>query len=235
MSVMNPLAGAVAALGKAGNFTKSVEGKSTGMYGGAPAQAITRPIAPTKPIAGAGTGFGDDIAAGLAAKKANVDAVSQRPTQTFSKGGKFKKDGVQTVKAEKGETVLPVKGSRKKAMELAMKHLDGMKDGMEASKKKKSAKSEKSEKSEKKESKHKKVHPWKRTEIEHHVGGGHTMRQFHDTDSSQDTSSAHADDASMMGALQGSMNAGPQTMAGASAAPAAGAAPEAPAAPGAPA
>ena len=242
MSASNPLAGAIAGLKKAGDFTTSVEGKPTGMY--------AKPVAPIAPVVGRisapkqDTSFGGDIASGLAAKKRNVDmtiATQHGVSQVFAKGGKIKKDGVQTVDAEKGETVLPNKG-KKRVMELAMKHLDGMKDGMEASKKKKSAKKEESKKSESKKSEskaHKKVHPYKETRIQHHSNGSHTMTHMHDTDASQDQSGAHEDDASMMGALQGAMGGGAaggaQSLAGASAAPAAGAAPEAPAAPGAPA
>ena len=213
-------ASASAALGKAGDFTKSVEGKKLGMYA-----VPTNPVTPKKaagPEMNRGVG-GEvaDVASGLAWKKAQVDAVAPKK---FAEGGKIKKDGVQVVDAEKGETVLPTK-NKKRVMELAMKHLDGMKDGMEASKKKKAAKKEEP-KSEVK--KHKKVHPFKRTTITHHQNGSHTMIHEHDTDAAQDAGGGHENDESMMNALQGAMS-GPQTLAGAAAAPAA-AAPAAPAA-----
>ena len=66
-----------------------------------------------------------DVASGLKWNQDQVDAVAPK----YHKGGKIKKDGEQVVNGEKGETVLPKKGN-KRATELAMKHLDGMKDGM---------------------------------------------------------------------------------------------------------
>ena len=72
-----------------------------------------------------------DVASGLKWNQDQVDAVAPK----YHKGGKIKKDGEQVVNAENGETVLPNKG-KKRATELAMKHLDGMKDGMENAAKK---------------------------------------------------------------------------------------------------
>jgi hypothetical protein len=92
----------------------------------------------------------ENLSAELKAKTDNVKQYENAPK--YHKGGKFKKDGVQVVNAEKGETILPNKG-KKKVMELAMKHLDGMKEGMEH-KAKKSEKHE--EKPEHKKSAHKK-------------------------------------------------------------------------------
>jgi hypothetical protein len=183
---------------------------------------------PEKPVheeikKSAPAGEGSDIASGIKWKQDQGGAVRDvmpkapviPPPTKFHKGGKIKKDGVQTIAAEKGETVLPNKNP-KRVMELAMKHLDGMKDGMEAGKKKSAKKKEEPKKSESKA--HKKVHPWKQTTVRHHPDGSHTMTQEHDMDATQDTSSAHPDDSSMMNALQSSM--GPQTLAGAAGSPA---------------
>jgi hypothetical protein len=144
----------------------------------------------------------------------------------FHKGGKIKKDGVQAIDAKAGETILPTT-DKQRVMELAMKHLDGMKDGMEAGKKKSAKKESKSEKKE--GSKKKKVHPFRHAHIEMHDDGSHTLEMQHESDPTLNLKSAHPDNASMMSQLESNM--GPQTLTGASGSPA----PDAPAAPGAPA
>jgi hypothetical protein len=76
----------------------------------------------------------EDAGAGIRANIDNMKAV-QDVMPKYHKGGKIKKDGAQIINAEKGETVLPNK-DKKRATELAMKHLDGMKEGMEHAAKK---------------------------------------------------------------------------------------------------
>ena len=211
---------AAAIAGSRQKFPESMA-KSVGVAGKAPAKMTAAPMPVKKESAPAGEG--SDIASGIKWKQDQGGAVRDvmpkapviPPPTKFHKGGKIKKDGVQTIAAEKGETVLPNKNP-KRVMELAMKHLDGMKDGMEAGKKKSAKKKEEPKKSESKA--HKKVHPWKQTTVRHHPDGSHTMTQEHDMDATQDTSSAHPDDSSMMNALQSSM--GPQTLAGAAGSPA---------------
>ena len=110
------------------------------------APSAKKESAPAKPAGNPEGNIGSEIAD----KIKNVKQIEDAPK--YHKGGKFKKDGVQVVDAEKGETILPNKG-KKKVMELAMKHLDGMKEGMEH-KAKKSEKHE--EKPEHKKSAHKK-------------------------------------------------------------------------------
>jgi len=66
--------------------------------------------------------------------EANKDILDYSPTK-FHRGGKIKKDGVQVINAQKDETVLPNK-NKKRATELAMKHLDGMEEGMKHAAKK---------------------------------------------------------------------------------------------------
>lgn len=132
----NPLAAAAKAaaqLKKADDFTKSVEGKTPSMFAPqAPAKGSTAAKASDVPakkpsFVNQESKEGDDIASGL---KWNQQQVDQVTPKKYHKGGKIEKDGVQVVDAEKGETVLPKKG-KKRATELAMKHLEGMKEGME--------------------------------------------------------------------------------------------------------
>ena len=125
------LAKAASTLKGAKDFSKSVN-KQAGVPDKADAPKASPAAAPAaKPAA---TGMDkeiSDVASGLKWKQDQVDAVAPK----YHKGGKIKKDGVQVVNAEAGETVLPNKG-KKRATELAMKHLDGMKDGMEKAAKK---------------------------------------------------------------------------------------------------
>ena len=125
------LAKAASTLKGAKDFSKSVN-KQAGVPDKADAPKASPAAAPAaKPAA---TGMDKDIsdvASGLKWNQDQVDAVAPK----YHKGGKIKKDGEQVVNAEKGETVLPNKG-KKRATELAMKHLDGMKDGMEHAAKK---------------------------------------------------------------------------------------------------
>jgi len=136
------------------------------------------------------------------------------PMQRFHKGGKIEKDGVQVVDAQKGETILPL-GDKKKAAKLAMKHLEGMKDGAEAAKKH-------SGKSEHK----KKKHPFKRTMIDHHQDGSHTVMHEHESDPSQNVSSGVPDMDALMQHMQD--HVGPEAEAGPSTLAAAGPAAAAP-------
>ena len=125
------LAKAASTLKGAKDFSKSVN-KQAGVPDKSDApKASPAAASPAKPAA---TGMDKDIsdvASGLKWNQDQVDAVAPK----YHKGGKIKKDGEQVVNAEKGETVLPNKG-KKRATELAMKHLDGMKDGMEHAAKK---------------------------------------------------------------------------------------------------
>jgi hypothetical protein len=105
----------------------------------------------------------------LAEKSANVKQLANAPK--YHKGGKIKKDGVQVVDAEKGETVLP-KNNKKRATELAMKHLEGMKAGLKAAEKH-------SEKSEHKKAEHGKRHG-KVKKMHVHVNDDNTFSMTHE-------------------------------------------------------
>lgn len=122
------LAKAASTLKGAKDFTKSVN-KQAGVPDKSDAPKASPAAAPTAKPAAQDSGLGAE----LKAKAENVKQYDD--AQKFHKGGKIKKDGKQVVDAEKGETVLPNKG-KKRVMELAMKHLDGMKDGMEKAAKK---------------------------------------------------------------------------------------------------
>jgi hypothetical protein len=122
------LAKATSTLKGAKDFTKSVN-KQAGVPDKPDALKASPAAAPTAKPAAPDSGLGAE----LRVKAENVKQYDDAPK--FHKGGKIKKDGEQVVNAEKGETVLPNKG-KKRAMELAMKHLDGMKDGMEHAAKK---------------------------------------------------------------------------------------------------
>ena len=101
MASSNPLADAAAALSKAKNFTKSVEGKEPSSFAPKPAAkpAADKTSAPAKTAAPT---MGDEL-------KAKADNVKQYgdAAPKYHDGGKIKKDGVQTIDAERGETVLP--------------------------------------------------------------------------------------------------------------------------------
>ena len=114
------------------------------------APSAKKESAPAKPAGNPEGNIGSEIAD----KIKNVKQIEDAPK--YHKGGKFKKDGVQVVDAEKGETILPNKG-KKKVMELAMKHLDGMKEGMEHKGKKSEKHEEKSEHKKSASKKHGKV------------------------------------------------------------------------------
>jgi hypothetical protein len=133
---MTPADGAAAIAKAAGklqdakNFTKSVN-KQAGVPDKSDApKASPAAASPAKPAVKEPS-IGDE----LDAKAKNVKEYTDANPPAYHKGGKIKKDGEQVVNAEKGETVLPNKG-KKRATELAMKHLDGMKDGMEKAAKK---------------------------------------------------------------------------------------------------
>ena len=184
---------------------------------------------PMGPLAAAGMRHGGWDGAGGGGK--SIDAPSAGPiiapmvpeVPKFHKGGKLKKEGVQMIDAEKGETVLPTKG-KKRVMELAMKHLDGMKAGLE--KKPAKAKKVKPMKSESKSSK-KKHHPFKRTTLDHHTDGSITMMHEHDSDPMQNQTSAQPDLAGAMSNMQ--ENLGPAGAGGGAPEQAAAPAPAAPA------
>ncbi len=155
MASSNPLAAASAALSKAKNFTKSVEGKEPSMFAPKPPAAPAAPKSTAKSSGGMAQTEKDasDIVSGI-----NWRLKQQRDLPKYHKGGKIKKDGVQTINAEKGETVLPNQ-DKDKAVKLAMDHLHGMKEGLSAGKKKKSeAKSEHKHEAPKHEKRHGKVH-----------------------------------------------------------------------------
>lgn len=153
------LAKASKALAGAKAFTKSVEGTTTSKVASpAPKPAAAAP----KPVQKDTT----NLPAELNAKAATVNEYTAA-TPKFHKGGKIKKDGVQKIDAEAGETVLPNKG-KKRVMELAMKHLDGMKEGMEHASKKHAAKSAH-------KSKHGKVH-----KMHVHVNDDDTFSMTHE-------------------------------------------------------
>lgn len=112
-------------------------------------------------------------------KRDNVKQYKDNtPAPQYHKGGKIKKDGVQTIDAKKGETVLPTK-DKKHATELAMKHLDGMKEGMEHKAKKHESKHE-SKPEHKKHGKVKKMHV--------HVNDDNTFSMTHEHNPSEDGS-----------------------------------------------
>ncbi|MGH7745648.1 MAG: hypothetical protein ACREQ5_12795, partial [Candidatus Dormibacteria bacterium] len=89
------------------------------------------PKAPVKPRTD-----GEDIAAGLKVRQDNVHAylAAQPKAPMYHKGGKIKKDGVQVIDAEKGETVLPKDETESK--ELYMEHMKGLEAGLKGRKKK---------------------------------------------------------------------------------------------------
>ena len=153
---MDALASASAALAKGKSFTNSVEGTKDGVSkiatppAKSAAPSAKKESAPAKPAGNPEGNIGSEIAD----KIKNVKQIEDAPK--YHKGGKFKKDGVQVVDAEKGETILPNKG-KKKVMELAMKHLDGMKEGMEHKGKKSEKHEEKSEHKKSASKKHGKV------------------------------------------------------------------------------
>lgn len=133
---MTPADGAAAIAKAAGklqdakNFTKSVN-KQAGVPDKSDApKASPAAASPAKPAVKEPS-IGDE----LDAKAKNVKEYTDANPPAYHKGGKIKKDGEQVIDAQKGETVLPNKG-KKRATELAMKHLDGMKDGMEKAAKK---------------------------------------------------------------------------------------------------
>ena len=124
------IAKAAGKLQDAKNFTKSVN-KQAGVPDKSDApKASPAAASPAKPVVKEPS-IGDE----LGAKAKNVKEYTDANPPAYHKGGKIKKDGEQVIDAQKGETVLPNKG-KKRATELAMKHLDGMKDGMEKAAKK---------------------------------------------------------------------------------------------------
>lgn len=117
------LASAKAAINKGNDLTKSVEGKTPSAY--APKQAKPAAEKSSPPAKTAAPTIGDEL-------KAKADNVKQYgdAAPKYHDGGKIQKDGVQKIDAEKGETVLP-NDDKDRAKELAVKHLEGMKDGLE--------------------------------------------------------------------------------------------------------
>jgi hypothetical protein len=212
------IAKAASTLKGAKDFSKSVN-KQAGVPDKADAPKTSPAAAPAaKPAATGADKEISDVASGLKWKQDQVDAV----TPKYHKGGKIKKDGEQVIDAQKGETVLPNKG-KKRATELAMKHLDGMKDGMEHAAKKHVKPMHAG----------KKHHSFKRTTIEHHPDGSHTTEHEHETDSSLNQKYATPDHDSMMDGMMQNTSAPNPGEPAAEAGPAAGPAAGAPQIPGA--
>ena len=214
------IAKAASTLKGAKDYTKSVN-KQAGVPDKSDAPKASPAAAPAaKPAATGADKEISDVASGLKWKQDQVDAV----TPKYHKGGKIKKDGEQVIDAQKGETVLPNKG-KKRATELAMKHLDGMKDGMEKAAKK----HVKPMKSAHKHGKVKKMHV--------HVNDDNTFSMTHEhnpkEDGSQNPDTTHSaqDMDQLMDHMQdhlGTPNPGEaEANAGPQAAPAAGAPPAA--------
>jgi len=211
------IAKAASTLKGAKDFSKSVN-KQAGVPDKADAPKTSPAAAPAaKPVAKE-PGLGDE----LGSKAKNIKDYTDANPPAYHKGGKIKKDGEQVIDAQKGETVLPNKG-KKRATELAMKHLDGMKDGMEKAAKKHVKPMHAG----------KKHHSFKRTTIEHHPDGSHTTEHEHETDSSLNQKYATPDHDSMMDGMMQNTSAPnpgePAAEAGPAAGPAAGA-PQIPAA-----
>jgi hypothetical protein len=130
---LDAIATAASKLASANNFTKSVNKQA-----GIPDKPAAKPKASAPaatPVAKPEANHeAEDTGAGIRSNIDNMKAV-QDSLPKYHKGGKIKKDGVQVIDAKKGETVLPTK-DKKRATELAMSHLDGMKEGMEHAAKK---------------------------------------------------------------------------------------------------
>jgi hypothetical protein len=213
------IAKAASTLKGAKDFSKSVN-KQAGVPDKADAPKTSPAAAPAAKPAAKEPGLGAE----LGAKAANVKQYTDANPPAYHKGGKIKKDGEQVIDAQKGETVLPNKG-KKRATELAMKHLDGMKDGMEKAAKK----HVKPMKSAHKHGKVKKMHV--------HVNDDNTFGMTHEhhpnEDGSQNPDTTHSaqDMDQLMDHMQdhlGTPNPGEaEANAGPQAAPAAGAPPAA--------
>ena len=127
----DPVAAAAAALAGARQKFPASMAKSAGVVGQAPARMTSAPTPVKKESLPAGAGA--DVPAGIKWNQdqagAAKDVMPKTPIVKYARGGKIKKDGVQVVDAEKGETVLPVK-NKKLAEDLSAKHLDGMAEGL---------------------------------------------------------------------------------------------------------
>ena len=171
--VAKKLSAAKSALGKANTFTKSVEGKTPSMFAPKPAPvAAPKTTAPKMPANPQG-----DIGKELADKARNVSQYGDNVPK-MHKGGTVKEDGV--VELKKGEVVRTPEQEKKVQEKLkkspsAEKLLGSKKKESEGSKESKGDK-----KSDKKDAK-KKKHPFKRTIIDHHSDGSHTMTHEHES------------------------------------------------------
>lgn len=155
MASSNPLAAAADALSRAEKKFPSSMAKKVGVDAKAPPKnTVDKASKPPAPKAAGDAPFPVPNPADAGALKAHANAMHELLPK-FHEGGKIKKDGVQKIDAEKGETVLP--NDAKKATELAMDHISGLKAGLEHGKKHEGHKSE-----------HK--HPAKRHGKVHHVG-----------------------------------------------------------------
>jgi hypothetical protein len=178
--ISKKLSAAKSALAKANAFTKSVEGKTPGMYAPKPAPVMAPKVAtPKMPANPQG-----DVGKELADKARNVAQYGDNVPK-MHKGGVVKEDGV--VELKKGETVRTPE-QEKKLQEKTKKSSSAEK--LLGGKKKESSKED--SKSEKKESK-KKKHQFKRTIIDHHTDGSHTMTHEHESDPTKNITGAKAD------------------------------------------
>ena len=170
------LASAKAAINKGNDLTKSVEGKTPSAYAPKPAEsAANKTSAPAKSAAPKVPTISDELKAKYGPGGSTGAPQSKEITSPkYHTGGKIQKDGVQTIDAEKGETVLP-NDDKDRAKELAVKHLEGMKDGME-----KHAKKSEKKPAHKKHGKVKKMHV--------HVNDDNTFSMTHEHNPMEDGS-----------------------------------------------
>jgi hypothetical protein len=171
-STASALAGAKAALAKANkDFGYEAKPKNAPSSTAAPKQT-TKPATMKE-----SSDLGKDLRWNAEQGQHMRDTLHQEGIHVYHDGGKIKKDGAQIIVAEKGETVLP--NDKKKAKELAMDHLEGLKAGIAEGKKKKAgAKPHKEEKHEKKVAtkRHGKVH---KMHVEVADDGSFVMHHMH--------------------------------------------------------